>query len=99
VIARHLVVSVFLYFSRIACILGHLSSDEWLIQMFLFGLCLLYIEQLIHLYDLGSAVQVGSCAQWAYFFSSAVAMPVIKPGQYEASCCYNIVVDFAYLPP
>jgi len=40
-----------------ACILGHLlSSDEWSTLMFLLGLYLLYVEQLMHLYDLGSAV-------------------------------------------
>ena len=39
----------------IACILGHLlSSDDWPILMFLFWLCLLYVEQLIHMYDFGS---------------------------------------------
>ena len=41
----------------IACILEHLlSRDEWSTLMFLLGLYLLYVEQLMQFYDLGSVL-------------------------------------------
>ena len=45
------------YFSKIACKIGQfLSSEEWLVQIFLFWLYLVYVRYLMHLNCFGGAV-------------------------------------------